>query len=73
MGVFEDMGDWGYCLPCDRLILLEENGSIMGHTSALSSAECRGTGEQPWPEPKELTAEQEAEETGIGRQHTTGA
>lgn len=54
MSVFDDMGDWGYCRPCNRLELLDDEGKIIAHSgTSLTQAECIGVGHKPWPEPKE--------------------
>lgn len=53
MSVFDDMGDWGYCRFCDRLVLLEESGELTAHGTALSSQSCAGSGEEPTQPPEE--------------------
>jgi hypothetical protein len=72
VSVFDDMGDWGYCKRCHRLVLVDDEGFLNAHTTALSSADCPGSKYKPWLNvPKELTAEQERRLTGIDPQETT--
>lgn len=68
MSVFDDMGPWGYCKTCHRLVLIHDDANVLiGHNRALSSGDCAGSGWPPTEDiPPELTAEQERKLTGIG-------
>ncbi len=57
MNPFDQMGDWGYCKVCHRLILMLEypEGLLPDHNRALTSLKCEGSAtkptkpkEQPW-------------------------
>jgi hypothetical protein len=74
LNVFEAMGTWGYCKRCHRSVLTDDEGFLIEHTTALSSADCPGSKYKPWLNvPAELTAAQERELTGIEWKDTGSA
>lgn len=53
VNVFEAMGEWGYCRYCDRLELLNDDGTIGEHGRSMSSSACVGIGTTPTEPPAE--------------------